>query len=526
MGSLSLSSGTLVIRADAFSRIGTGHIMRCFALAQAWQLEGGHIVFLSHCESDALRQRITGAGMELIPIANPQPDPRDLQTTLEVLRTRSAKARENLQLEIGNPTWLVLDGYHFDPAYQNVVRMAGHRLLVVDDMGHLPAYHADILLNQNLGAEKINYNCDPDTNLLLGSRYALLRQEFLAWRGWQREIPDVAHKVLVTMGGGDPDNVTLKVIRALEQVQVDELEAVVVVGDDNPHLDILQSAIRSRQSKIRLVCNARNMSELMAWADLAVTAGGSTCWELALMGLPSVVLVLSENQRAIAEDLESTGISINMGWHAFVQADNIAYQLRSIILSSERRRNMSNCGRLLVDGYGPLRVLRLMRGDELTLRSLQSTDCRLLWEWANDPITRAQSFSTEKIIWENHVFWFKSIQADASILYYIAVDKNGVPAGQIRFQVDRQEAVISVSVAPEQRGRGYGAEIIRLGTRKLWTTTQIKIIHAYIKKDNSASVQAFVKAGFVYAGLIEIHGSLALHYILRKDDDHENSVSN
>jgi UDP-2,4-diacetamido-2,4,6-trideoxy-beta-L-altropyranose hydrolase len=526
MGSVTLSTGTLVIRADASARIGAGHMMRCLALAQAWQLEGGQVVFLSHCESDALRQRITDGGMEFVAVAYPYPDPRDLQTTLDILRTRSAGARENLKPETGNPMWFVLDGYHFDPVYQQAVRTAGCRLLVIDDMAHLPAYHADILLNQNLGAEKLKYNCDSDTTLLLGSRYALLRQEFLAWRGWQRDNTDVAQKVLVTMGGGDPDNVTLKVIHALERVGVDGLEAVVVVGGRNPHFQRLESAVHDLKVPVRLVQNVANMPELMAWADVAVTAGGSTCWELAFMGLPSVVLILAENQRSIAEILDADGFAINLGWYTLLESSDIAHQLRSIIISSEIRGNLSNCARQLVDGGGPMRVIRQLHDDELALRPVQSKDCRLLWEWANDPVARAQSFSTEKILWGKHVVWFESKRTDVSIHFYIAVDKNDVPAGQIRYQIDGQEALVSVSLAPEQRGRGYGAEIIRLGTRKLWATTKTNIIHAYIKQDNTASVRAFAKAGFISAGMTEVHGCPALHYVLRKAYNHENSFSN
>jgi len=526
MGSVTLSTGTLVIRADASARIGAGHMMRCFALAQTWQLEGGQVVFLSHCESDALRQRITDAGMEFVPVAYPYPDPRDLQTTLDILRTRSAGARENLKPETGNPMWLVLDGYHFDAIYQQAIRTAGYRLLMVDDMAHLPAYHADILLNQNLGAEKLKYNCDSDTTLLLGSRYALLRQEFLAWRGWQRGIPDVARKVLVTMGGGDPDNVTLKVIHALDQVRVDGLETVVVVGVSNSNFQELESAVHDLKVPVRLVQNVDNMPELMAWADVAVTAGGSTCWELAFMGLPSVVLILAENQHSIAEILDADGFAVNLGRHTLLESGDIAYQLRSVIMSSEKRGSMSNCGRQLVDGGGTMRVIRCLQGRELALRPVRVEDCRLIWEWANDPVARALSFSTEKIPWEKHVAWFESKRTDPSIHFFIAVDKNDVPAGQIRFQINGQAAVVSVSLAPEQRGRGYGAKIIQMGTRELWVTTKTNIIHAYIKQDNIASIRAFVKAGFISAGMAEVHGCPALHYVLRKTQDHENSVSN
>ena len=271
----------LIIRADATYRIGTGHVMRCIALGQAWQDSGGKVVFISHCESDALWKRIAAVGIEFISLDKPHPDHFDSKFTIDTLRTQNSELKP----------WVVVDGYHFDPAYQKAVRSAGFHLLVIDDMAHWPEYHADIILNQNLGAEKLKYNCGPDTTLLLGPRYALLRQEFMAWHDWQREIPEVAHKVLVTMGGGDPDNVTQKVIEALSQVEIEGLEAVVVVGGSNPYFQELESAVHGVKVPVRLVRNAANMPELMAWADVAVTAGGSTCWELAFMGLPALILI-------------------------------------------------------------------------------------------------------------------------------------------------------------------------------------------------------------------------------------------
>lgn len=355
MGSVALSKGALMIRADASARIGIGHVMRCFGLAQAWQLDGGHVVFLSYCESDCVRQRVTDGGMEFIPIGYPHPDPRDLQTTLEIVRIRSDAA-------IDNSMWLVLDGYHFDPVYQQAVRAAGYRLLVVDDMAQLPAYHADIMLNQNLGAEKLKYNCDSDTTLLLGSRYALLRQEFMAWRGYQREIPDVARKVLITMGGSDTNNITLKVMHAVQKVEADDLEVVVVVGGSNLNLEMLRPEAQRSRFTIRLEHDVTKMSELMAWADLVVSAAGSTCWEIAFMGLPALVLVWADNQRGIAEGLERAGAAINLGWFGHVSEDAIAGVLTDLVNAKERRAQMSECGRRLVDGYGAGRVVQAING--------------------------------------------------------------------------------------------------------------------------------------------------------------------
>src|SRR5262249_6429779 len=162
------------------------------------------------------RQRIVSAGLGFVEIEQPHPNCLDLATTLATLA----------QFATSSPTtpWLVLDGYHFDAAYQQTIRAAGYRLLVIDDMAHLPQYHAAGLLNQKMHATTLHYHCNPEAALLLGPRYALLRPEFRPWYGWQRSTPEVARKVLVTMGGSDPDNVTLQVVRALQQVGIDGLD--------------------------------------------------------------------------------------------------------------------------------------------------------------------------------------------------------------------------------------------------------------------------------------------------------------
>ena len=212
----------LIIRADAGTTIGTGHLMRCLALAQVWQELGGEVVFITACESETLRRRLTEDGFTWFTLEKSYPDPSDWETTVQELRL--------------NPgAWVVLDGYHLGPDYQLQIKQRGNRLLVIDDMAHLERYYADIILNQNLNAKELKYNCEPGTKLLLGTRYVFLRREFWPWRGWRRQIPEVAKNILVTMGGSDLDNVTLKVINALEKVAVNSMQTVVVVGGSNPH---------------------------------------------------------------------------------------------------------------------------------------------------------------------------------------------------------------------------------------------------------------------------------------------------
>ncbi|MBN2124745.1 MAG: UDP-2,4-diacetamido-2,4,6-trideoxy-beta-L-altropyranose hydrolase, partial [Deltaproteobacteria bacterium] len=298
-------SGTLFIRADAESRIGTGHLMRCLALAQAWRRRRrGRVVFLSHCDSPSLKERIIGEGFFLQPVDHPHPHPSDLEGTLEAVSRRDGNG--------ASPGWLVLDGYHFDPIYQRAVRESGSRVLVIDDEAKLPRYHADLLLNQNMDAEESAYSCEGDPRFLLGSTYILLREEFLRWRDWRREIPAVAHRVLVTLGGADRNNVTLKVLDALRLVGASGMEIKVLVGPSNPHLRTLEDAASPFPVGVGVHTEVKAMPDLMAWADMAVCAGGTTCWEMAFMGLPNLVIVTADNQAGVAEALQRRGCSVNL----------------------------------------------------------------------------------------------------------------------------------------------------------------------------------------------------------------------
>lgn len=339
----------LIIRADSTAKIGTGHIMRCLALAQAWQDHGGKVTFISHCESDALRQRLIEEKMNFISIENSHPDPSDIECTMEVLHELSKQNQKNA-------TWLVIDGYHFDAAYQKFIKEAGYKILWIDDYGHAEHYYADIVLNQNISASEHFYtHRDLYTRLLLGTRYALLRREFKKWKSWQRKVPDIASNVLVTVGGADPDNVTLKVIQALKQIDIPDIEAIIVVGPANPNLATLKLEI-SGFATFRLIKNPDHMPDLMAWADLAVAAGGSTCWEMAFMGLPNIIMIIADNQRAVAEELHKQGIALNMGWDKILQFADLGQHIKSLILSKELRQNFSIKSRQIIDGLGSQRV--------------------------------------------------------------------------------------------------------------------------------------------------------------------------
>jgi UDP-2,4-diacetamido-2,4,6-trideoxy-beta-L-altropyranose hydrolase len=355
---------TLFIRADASVSIGTGHIMRMIALGQAWQAQGGEVHFLCAEITSALEERLASEGFQLSRISAVLGSQEDLRQTTHLITDTLQADRQNARV--------VLDGYHFGADYQLGIKAAGFKLLVVDDYGHADFYHADWVLNQNISArEELYAKRSPDTKLLLGPKFAMLRKEFLAYKGWQREIAPVAKKILVTLGGSDPDNVTLKVIESLIDL---DLHAKVVIGGSNPHLSEIENFIQSQNNStavIDVIVNATNMPELMAWADLAIAAGGSTAWELAFMGLPSLFVILAENQVGIATELESAGFGvclgrgIDLGIEAFSgristreQNPNIFFDFMN---NKSLRQQISLDCKNLVDGGGAKRLAEIFQ---------------------------------------------------------------------------------------------------------------------------------------------------------------------
>ena len=157
----------------------------------------------------------------------------------------------------------------------------------------------------------------------------------------------------------------------------------------------------------------------------------------------------------------------------------------------------------------------------IKLRRATRKDCRLIWQWANDPEVRAVSFAPEPILYEDHVNWYETRLNDAGCCIYIADDiaenSDIESVGQIRFDLKDKEALISISLDRKFRGQGHGARIIELAARTFLASTDTKTIHAYIKKNNTASLAAFKKAGFSPEISVLVNNQPAHHLILAKE---------
>ena len=304
----------IAFRVDASLQMGTGHVMRCLTLANGLKEQGVEVLFISRPLQGHLIERIKQEGVQCaaLPEVRKEFVPTDSAlphaTWLGVEQEQDAEECLPI-LQTFQPDWLIVDHYALDYKWENILKSHYKKLMVIDDLGdrkHL----CDLLLDQNYGAtlEKYKDLVPRNCQILAGSKYALLRPEFAKWREFslRRRAPEPRLKtILVTLGGVDPDNYTGQVLEQLARSNLPpEIEIIVVMGATAPHLDAIQQQMKTMPYNTTVKTNVSNMAEIMANADLAIGAAGSTTWERCCLGLPSIQVVIAKNQEAIAASLE------------------------------------------------------------------------------------------------------------------------------------------------------------------------------------------------------------------------------
>jgi UDP-2,4-diacetamido-2,4,6-trideoxy-beta-L-altropyranose hydrolase len=488
----------LLIRADAAPEIGLGHVMRCLALAQGWQGRGGRALLLGRTQIPGLAERLVAEGVELHTPAGEPGSAADASETVRLAR------------EMG-VSHLVVDGYRFSERFHERLGRANATVLTLDDTGASRRYPADLLLNPGCGAGPLYPGLGARPRLLLGPRFVLLRREFLRWRSRERRIPPKAGRLLAAPGrGGDAQRLVGRLANAIQLFEGSTLEAAILGPAPQPGT----AACANRQFRDQIAA----MPELMAWADLAIAAAGTTSWELAFMGVPAALIAVADNQRAVAAGLAARGAAVDLGWHAELIQSDVARAVARLASDASLRKTMSQRGRDLVDGEGVDRVLMQLTGEPLRLRAMRVADRQRVWGWANDPDARAASFSSLPIPWERHVAWFAERSADGAGPFWLAIDELDEPVGQIRFSLsEKNRAEVHLTVARGRRGRGLGTAIVRLATRRLFATTDVAVVLARVRTENAASLRLFAHAGFGRDGTEVVRGVTAQRLILRRE---------
>jgi RimJ/RimL family protein N-acetyltransferase len=353
------------------------------------------------------------------------------------------------------------------------------------ETGEMRQVGADVVLDHNPGATAAPYaGRVAGDDLLLGSRYALIRRELRKAMA-PRVVNESATTLLVTLGGAPPAEVADALRRAL---------------DGSPSLGV----------RVEWLTGGDDVVGPMQRADVAISGAGVTASELCGFGVPAVLVVLADNQRPIAEELTRAGAAIT------ADADGAVGEAVRLAGDAAARRAMAEAGQRLVDGRGALRVAARLRAELLGLRDATEDDARLLFEWVNDPVVRATSLSRAPVPWDTHVAWLQAKLADPQCRLWIVEDNAGEPLGQVRFDQHGTAAEISIGLSAEQRGRGLGPAAIDAAVRRFFAESDVSLVEARIRPDNAASITAFGDACFEFVGEASDEGASWLQYARRR----------
>lgn len=356
----------VAFRTDASNALGIGHVMRCLTLADSLQEYGLKCHFISSEMIGDLAELIAIRGHQLtINQLKPHRIPRsklfgdksnnyewaaDSENTIEILK----------QI---NPDWLVVDNYTLDKQWEKSVARYVDKILIIDDLANRP-HHCDILVDPNFGRVPKHYNelVDRQCKVLCGPHYALIRSAFRTFRKQslqRRQDQRELKKLFVSMGGVDQNNATERVLNSLRQSSLPSCSSIsVVMGSNAPWIENVRLTAKDMPWPTQVFVAPVNIAELMAESDLAIGAAGGTSWERCCVGLPTLLVVLAENQLFGANAMDTANIAKLIG-----QLKDISITLPKAISDMNNinyRRTISMNASNVTDGKGASRILSAM----------------------------------------------------------------------------------------------------------------------------------------------------------------------
>ncbi len=342
----------------------------------------------------------------------------------------------------------------------------------------------------------------------------MLRREFQNANFTTRPHPPDRPRVLVTLGGSDPRGIAAQLVEHISDNDTSACSWTIVTGSLGGTDPVQAAAARRRGVTLRK--RVDDMAGLLLEHDIALAAAGSTAWELARCGVAMVVVAVADNQRPIASSLGRAELAIDLGWYVHVTPRQMLDATRSLASDPNRIAAMAEAGRRLIDGQGARRVVDAMTRPPVSFRPATADDAEQLWSWANESAVREASFHPDPIPWEDHRTWLSSVITDPSRELWI-VSLGGEKAGQVRFDRDRDSAVISISLDAACRGRGVGRYIIDQAVAQYFAHHQAERIMADIREENLASRRAFLAAGFEEIGPTQIANHAAIRLTRARD---------
>jgi len=336
----------VVFRADASSGIGSGHVMRCLALAEALRHKGHETFFLCRRLPGDMVGFIKSKGVA-VDILDATDNPADAKQSAHMLEAT------------GGTDWLVVDHYGLDANWESLLRACCGKIMVIDDVADR-RHDCDLLLDQNLRDGNTYSELVPaSAEVLIGPKFALLRDEFSQARANVKVRTGEVRRIVVFYGGSDPTGETTKAVEALRRLNLLDIKVDVIVGESNPRKDQVAELCAALPS-MRFYCQVPDMAYLLARADLALGAAGVSSWERLALGVPALVIAVADNQLENMRQLDRLGVAVGLGVSRDVSVDSLSQAIGKLLSSPWSVHTMSEKALGLVDGEGTSRVAARM----------------------------------------------------------------------------------------------------------------------------------------------------------------------
>lgn len=466
-----MSKQRVIFRADGNSAIGIGHISRCLALAEI--LRDNFEVIFAICEPES---------HILIAINSICDHIISLPKTTQALDFTSELIPHLKKNDV-----VVIDGYQFATDYEKKIKAAG---VVVATINDIPDRHfvADAVINFCGAISKNAFSKECYTQLCLGLDYLFLRSPFLRVKVPRKSMRE---RILVNMGGADPGNETLNILKFLLGIRF-AWRIEVIVGQNYMFSDQLDSLVSTHNHIwVRRGLSAQEMFDVMTNCPVAILPPSTVALEFLSTGGLLFLKKTAENQNCINTYLQQERWAYDFAGFQKIISE---YGIKEPVLLS----SLSD----IIDGTSISRVERLFNSlsflGDIKFRKATILDSKLCFDWATDPEARRYSYSRSEIKWDEHIQWFDRKIADPTCVYLIA-ELGDTPIGQVRFDLSNKEMntfVISYLIDRTWRGKGLGRFILLKAIEQLMLNRSVSKIIGFVQNSNIASIKAFSESGF------------------------------
>lgn len=463
----------ILFRADGSNKMGLGHIVRSLALADMLGTTNYNCCFAVRNPSTAIISQIKNSCQKEILLL-------DNVSLLEEAQYLSNTHLADIDI-------VVLDGYHFTADYQLILKNTGCKVVSIDDIHDTP-FVSDAIINHSGGISPKSYSKEKETSLYLGLDYVLLRAPFLH-AAKNRETQSDSKSAFICLGGADPTNQIIPVLKKLEQSKSIS-QCHVIIGSAYKHREDLKNfqTKSALDIQIKESISAAEMVDIMRQCPIAITSPSTIAIEYLAVGGDLYLHPTADNQKHL---------------NAYLLQSKVAFSFDSFpIKNKEKMLQAHRIQRDLLDGKSDCRLQKVFRQldyeKNCVLRKATADDSMIYYDWVNDYQTRQQSFNSTFIPLNKHKNWFsEKINCSNSHLYLL--EYKGTPVGQIRFE-KADSALLSYSISPSFRGKGFGSFLLKKGIEKLQKEVcKYTPIVGYVKQKNGASNKAFLNLGFEQA---------------------------